>query len=857
MNTKLKEGIAAGLTITILVLLVATNIGGLLSRVGGIWNSSTQANYPEYMEITDSSLGSQVTVYRDLMGIPHIYAASEADFAFAIGYIQAQDRLFSIDVQLRFVTGRVAELIGPDFLGYDMEARLIGFERLGNQMWADLQNYSDPETANIAFLLQRFCDGLNRYISDITPNKLPMEYLYLGIEPTTFEPEDICSLASYMAYMLSFASHDLQVTVLADALGKDALFELMPYETFPFDVPVIPDFSSPADTGEPLVKEPSGSEEDLSLKATLAEMAMEKMGNLVSWNEQFGGCSNNWVVNGSLTTTGYPILCGDPHLMYMLPSIWWEFHFVNTVSGESLYGVAFPGTPICEIGANNFIAWSATVTAVDCVDFYMEKLRNGDTEYLFNNTDWRKIHQETEVIKVKGGADVVYTINFTKHDYVEDDFWCPIYSSYQGNAVSVKWTGFDADPGIVFAFWKMAHSRNVTDFQNALRHHTVPGQNFVFGSVDGDIGMFPTAMYPIRNATGSIKDGDGYYKGILMLNGSSGEDEWTGYIPFEWIPQKINPDQMYLQSANQRTVNTSEYQQYYLAWRQAEGYRGRAIDRYLNTAEPHSITVEDMQRLQADVFDVAASVFIPKLLDAAYSYYGTIADPWLNQTIEELTAWNLTGTYADRAEIAPTIWDEFMDRYMYETFYDEWADAGIANQRKPQLPALEYLTVYNATSHWFNDTRTPQTENASDIMLRALNLSITSLRNELGDDMIEWKWGSIHQIDIEYLMGVIPQFSIPKYPADGDRYTINVAGGHDVHAGPSMRMVIDFSNLAKNETWIGYLSYPGGQSGNPLSPHFRDSFELWRQYQYHGILFPLSVDDYPSDYIEATAVFKP
>ena len=299
------------------------------------------------------------------------------------------------------------------------------------------------------------------------------------------------------------------------------------------------------------------------------------------------------------------------------------------------------------------------------------------------------------------------------------------------------------------------------------------------------------------------------------------------------------------------------WQQYYLAWRQAEGYRGRAIDRYLNTAEPHSITVEDMQRLQADVFDVAASVFIPKLLDTAYYYYGTIADPWLNQTIEELTAWNLTGTYADRAEIAPTIWDEFMDRYMHETLYDEWADAGIANQRKPQLPALEYLTVYNATSHWFNDTRTPQTENASDIMLRALNLSITSLRNELGDDMIEWKWGSIHQIDIEYLMGVIPQFSIPKYPADGNRWTINVAGGHDVHAGPSMRMVIDFSNLVKNETWIGYLSYPGGQSGNPLSPHFRDSFELWRQYQYHGILFPLSVDDYPSDYIEATAVFKP
>jgi penicillin amidase len=395
-------------------------------------------------------------------------------------------------------------------------------------------------------------------------------------------------------------------------------------------------------------------------------------------------------------------------------------------------------------------------------------------------------------------------------------------------------------------------------FQDALRLHTCPGQNFVFGSVQGDIGMFPTAKYPVRNATGSLKDGDGYFKGILMLNGSNGEDEWTGYIPFDWIPQKINPDQMYLQSANQRTVNTSEYTEYYLAWRQAEGYRGRAIDRYLKNAAPHSITVEDMQRLQADVFDVPASVFIPKLLDAVNTYYtSSITDPWLNQTIEILTVWNETGTYADRAEIAPTIWDEFQWTYRDEVFLDEWDDAGIKWERKPQLPALEYLTVYNATSHWFNDTSTSQTENASYIMLRALNITIDSLRYSLGDEMSTWKWGSVHQIDIQYLMGVIPQFSIPKYPADGSGWTINVAGGHNVQAGPSMRMIIDFSNLAKNETFVGYLSYPGGQSGNPLSPHFRDNFELWRQYQYHGILFPLTTDDYPTDYIDTTVVFKP
>ncbi len=859
MNIKIKEAIAAGLSIFILVTLLTTQLGGLLSPIGGIWNSSNQANYPEYMEVRDSSLESQVTVYRDNMGIPHIFAASEADFAFAIGYVQAQDRLFSIDMQLRFVKGTVAELIGEEFLWSDRFSRLIGFERLGDAMWQELLVNEDSEAENVAFLLQRFCDGLNRYVDDITPNRLPMEYLYLGLKPSTFKPQDICAMAKYMSYMLSFMDYDLAATAIANAFGKDTMFELMPVELFPFEVPVIPDFSTPADTGVPLVKDASSNEEDLSFKAMLAEMTLQTTSQFQSWVQEFGGCSNNWVVNGSLTTTGYPILCGDPHLEFLLPSIWWEFQYVNTVSGESLYGVAFPGTPICEIGANNFIAWSATITAIDCTDFYVETLRNGGTEYLFNGTEWRKIEQVTEVIKVKGKADEVMTINFTRHNYnPADNFTCPIYTTYQNNAVSVKWTGFDPDPGIILAFWKMAHSQNVTQFQDALRHHTVPGQNFVFGSVQGDIGMFPTARYPVRNATGSIKDNDGYYKGILLLNGSSGEDEWTGYIPFEWIPQKINPDQMYLQSANQKTVNASEYQKYFLAWQQAEGYRGRAIDRYLSQATPHSITVEDMQRLQADVFDICASVFIPELLNAANTYYGNnIADPWLNETIEILTAWNVSGTYADRASVAPTIWDKFLDIYVKETFYDEYSDNGILGQIYPRIPALEYLTRYNKTSHWFDDSRTGPIENASDIMLRALDYTIDALRVQLGDDISTWKWGRVHQMDIQYLEGMLPAFNIPKYPADGDTWTINVAGGHNVRAGPSMRMVIDFSHLAVNETWVGFLSYPGGQSGNPLSPHYRDNFELWKQYQYHGILFPLSIEDFPTDYIEATVVFKP
>jgi len=863
VKTYIKAGISAGLTVVILLSLLLTNLGNLLSPIGGIWNSSNQAYYPKYMEVKDPSLTGPVTVYRDKMGIPHIFAESEEDFAFAIGYLQAQDRLFSMEMEKRLIYGRISELIySPELVEMDKESRLIGFGRLGVQMYNALQPLSDPDAIAIKKSMQRYCDGINRYIQDITPNNLPMEFLYLGIKPEYWSPQDICAQAKYMAYMLSFLPYDLNSTIIADKLGKNAFQELMPVATYSFETPVIPDFSMPADTGTPLPKGYSQSQSSISLEfaATLAKQTLKHLQYLKSWAEICGGCSNNWVVNGSLTTTGYPILCGDPHLPLMLPSIWWEFQYVNTKTGESLYGVAFPGTPLCEIGANNMIAWSATITACDCVDFYIEKLSEDGKNYLFNNHSWRPIEHRTEVIKIKGEPDYVMQIDFTRHNYTGDNFQCPIYTTYNHAAVSCKWTGFDPDPGILLTFYKMTHARNIIQFQNALRGFTCPGQNFVFGSIQGDIGMFPTARYPLRNVTGSIKDEDGLFKGMLMLNGSNGQDEWTGYIPFDWIPQKINPNQMYLASANQRTVNTSKYTKYYLGYTYDEGYRSRAINRYLKNAAPHSITVEDMQRLQADCFDVAASVLVPLLLKAVNTYYSTgITDPQLKQTVEILKAWNLTGTYADRTDIAPTIWNQFIDLYLNETFYDEYSKAGLPSYMMPQVTALENLTRFNPKSHWFDDQFTVQIENASIIMLRALNRTIKVLRANplLGTNIANWKWGNIHQMDIEYLMGIIPQFNIPRYPADGDRWTINVAGGYNVTEGPSMRMVIDFSHLAKNDIYIGYLAYPGGQSGNPLSPHYRDNFELWKQYQYHGILFPQSLSQFPSDYIIATVVFKP
>ncbi|MBD3227538.1 MAG: hypothetical protein GF329_05045 [Candidatus Lokiarchaeota archaeon] len=878
-------GSVIGVLLLIVLLVVPLGgfpgLGGLLSPIGGVWNGSNYANYPEYKEIKGS--GHSGLVYRDELGIPHIFATTFEDSSFMIGYLQATDRLFSMDMQRRMIAGRLSEVLGPSSLGQDKYMRLMGFARSGSELWDKILEDApfDPELQLIVDSLNAYCDGVNKYIDEIMPNKLPLEYVFLGLQPEEWTPLDILAFLKFESYALSFTEYDLLMTLIKDKMGADTVDELVPYETYIFEEVVIPNFETNESGGTPKIKKGVGLESgfDQSSLDDISEYSeeLENIYNIFQNFDAFGlkkqiiqACSNNWVVNGSLSYSGKPILCNDPHLQLMLPSVWWEFQLTNSTPGadESVYGVSFPGAPIAEIGHTGYIAWGCTVTAYDQNDFYHEKLTPNGTKYLFNNSEWREVETVNEDIQIKGQSDYHYKINFTRHNLTEhDDFKCPIIDSSEwdypgGLNLSIKWTGFADDYGIIKGLFRLNKAKNISDYLDSLEEYSYPGQNFVFGDVDGNIALYPAAQYPVRNATGTVKQGK------YILNGSNGEDEWTGYIPFDWIPHKINPDQMFLASANQRTVNTTEYTKYYTSYAFASSYRGRRINQILRNISKHNekITIERMKEIQTDYYDIGAQEFVPRLLDAFDNEHPTgVPDSgeWklINQSIEKLKDWNKSKNrwIMDKDLIAPTIFDTWLQIYGYFTFLDEMENASlnIANSITLMLiDFLENITRFNPTSPWFdNITSTGVVENASDMMLIALNETMDRLTLDLGN-FSNWHWGNYHIMDIRYLEGMMPEFDYPQYGCSGSGRTINVAGGQYVHSGPSMRMIVDFEALTNGSIYSGYLTFPGGQSGNYLSEHYDDNYQYWKENEYHPILFPRSIDEYPTDQIYSTVIFS-
>jgi penicillin G amidase len=887
------SGSAAGAVLLIVLLSIPLGdfpaLGGLLNPVGGVWNGAF-AEYPAMKTVSGS--GHSGTVYRDSLGIPHIFAGTFNDLSYIMGYLQATDRMFSMDIERKLIAGKLSEIMGPSFLESDKFMRVMGFARSGQDLWNKIvqDNATDPELQLITKALQAYCDGVNRYIDEVSPLHLPFEYMYLGFTPEHWTVHDVMSLIKYQTYSLGFDSADLLMTIIKDKMGIAVANELRPLEPYSFEEVVIPDFYNNTSGGTPksvamvtgghtktneIASSAFGSRGADDLASLLA--LFQDSNKIGPRDTIVRACSNNWVVNGSLSYSGYPILCNDPHLPLMLPPVWWEFQFVNSSNpADCIYGVSFPGTPIAEIGHTTRIAWGCTVTAYDQNDFYAEKFNADGTQYLFNKNQWRNVETTTETIKVKGQSDVNLAVKFTRHDLnPEDNFPCPVItdssifgSKFSGfTNIALKWTGFAADYGILKGFYRLNRAKNLNDYLDAMRVYSSPGQNFVFADVDGNIALYPKANYPVRNATGTIKTGE------FVLNGSNGDDEWTGYIPFEWIPHKINPSQMYLASANQRTVNATEYTKYYTHYAFETSYRGRRINELLrNESTSHAlhgttITIEKMKKFQTDYYDIGAEVFVPFLLAAFNTRYpggvpatGTTA--LLNKSITALRAWNASNDrwVMDKDLIAPTVFDTWLSKYVYATIGDEFVAAGITMENQSDWlyafpDFVENLTRFDQNSHWFDDVSTTSTtEHAQDIMLRAMDQAIVQIQADLGD-FLNWEWGNYHHLDIEYLMGAIPAFNYPKYPCSGSARTINVAGGHDVQEGPSMRLIVDMASLGNNSLHSGFLTIMGGQSGNPVSSHYDDNFKLWQSNTYHQILFPRIKDAYPLSEIYSTVLF--
>ncbi|NVM17794.1 MAG: penicillin acylase family protein [Candidatus Lokiarchaeota archaeon] len=835
------------MTIFSLPLMGIPPLGNLLFPGNGVWKVPGELPAAERLNIP--GLRGEVNVIRDEWGIPHIFAEYEEDLFFAQGYCHAQDRLFQMDMYRRQVRGGLSEILGESMITSDKIALARGMEDSAIRTDRLLREMYSNGTLEFFSSFERYIDGINYYIESLNDFK-PLEYHLTNFKPTKWTSIDTLCIVQEMARQMSWTYDDLERYVTLQALNSTYYNELFG-DPLPYQIPIVPDYGdypqSPMKAGINLKANYALKTEILNLLESIQEIESEKT-LIENQKEQIIG-SNNWVVNSNLSNTGAPILCNDMHLAWLMPGVMYEQHLKAEDTGFHVYGFNIPGLPGVAVGHNERVGWGFTNTGYDVIDWYYYN-KDGPNNYIYDGVSTAYTHKNYD-IKVKDQKTVEFIVNYTVHGPVFSDFIDFGLSSSLGNIViAPKWTAHGYFFNIL-AGNGFVRANNRAEFDEGSKDWTLLAQNIVYADVDGNIAIRPTGKVPIRDDS-KIPPGH-FGNGSLPYNGSNGEGEWVGYVPFEELPNSLNPSQNYLASANQLVVGP-EYKKYFLQHGYANGYRARRINELLSNAVEGSVSVEIMKNIQNDVNSTAARAFIPELIEVINDYYIPSIPTKINNVLTVLENW---GFIMDKDESAPTIYRKWRDYFQDFTFDDESSLYG--KNIGSRIVVLEYLMKENESSHWFNDVSTPENETRDDIMMKALNATIAWLEVFYkSENPVTWRWGDLHQLYFTSLTQ-LDSLSRGPYEANGEGYTINPSGVNIdngvgfARGGASERLIIDFSNLNNSLSVI-----PSGQRGLSNSKHYSDQLEqLFLQGKYHYQYFTNTAYNFPTSAIESKLFFFP
>lgn len=785
--------------LVVLVLLV------LVSAGAGYWfitKSFPQMNGTLQM----AGLEGKVTVVRDGNGVPHIYGDNQDDLFMAQGYVHAQDRLWQMEMNRHVGHGQLAELFGDDLVDEDTFLRTIGLARSAKRDLALL----DAVTLNH---LQKYADGVNAFLHTHQDN-LPIEFTLLGTTPRDWEPLDTLVWGKVMAYDLGGNyDRELERAAIRQELGDVAMQTLIP------DYPAEGPFIIPHE-----VKTFGANNKPTSKESGATNLGAIRFSKLIALNEMFGTLdagigSNNWVLDGSKTTTGKPLLANDPHLGIQMPSIWYTnaLH-CNTVSDAcpfNVVGYSFAGVPGVIIGHNDFIAWGVTNVEPDVQDLFIEKVNPANPNQYEFKGKWEDMEIVNETIKVKGGDDINLAVKITRHGPIMTDV---LEGATQ--PLALQWTATKEPSTLFAAVASIDAAKNWDEFRAALRNWDVPAQNFVYADQEGNIGYQTPGTMPIR------AKGDG----TLPVEGWTGENEWTGYVPFDEMPMVFNPANHYVVTANNQVV-PYEYK-YNLGKDWAAPYRAQRIEDLVRAKE--KLSPEDMQAIQGDVFAIPAAKFGKAL--AALS--GDTVDA---RAMDLVKAWD---GRMDREQAAPslveaTYWalvEELFGKRMSAETFGMYRYDGNAHRRV--IDAL----LDDPQNEWWDDPTTPAREMRDDRLKGAFKNGVDFLTKLYGGAPQDWKWGRLHTATFEHPFGSIKPLNLVMnlgpIAANGSGVTVSSANSrpgttsYKVNSLSSMRYIADLSGWDKM-LWMNTT----GQSGQPLNAHYGDLVYKWRDVLYERMPF--------------------
>jgi len=754
-------------------------------------------------EISLPGAAAELRIERDADGIPTVRAGSARDAYFGLGVAHAQDRLWQMETHRRIGAGRLAEVFGASALETDRFLRAVGVRRAAAAQWRGLDAASRDA-------LQAYADGVNAVLrKDLRAR--PPEFVILGIEPEPWDPVDSLAWAIMMAWDLG-GNWTTELLRLRLALQ-------MPVARINQLLPAYPGETLPATTDYAALFR------GLGLDAGTAQTAWHGLPGIAPLSGVEGVGSNNWVLAGSRTTTGAPLLANDPHLKLSAPALWYfaRLH----AAGLKVAGATMPGLPLVVLGQNEHIAWGFTHTAPDVQDLYVEQIKPGDASMFRTPEGWSAFETFAEVIKIKGGADVPFTHRRTRHGPVISDAGTtadvlgprdrPVY------VLAMRWTALDADAALVAASLAMQRAASVQDFFDATRRWTAPMQNMVVADRAGRIGFVSPGRVPVRHADNDLH-------GLVPALGWDARYDWTGWVPVDETPREIDPDRGWIATANQR-ITPADYP-HYLTSEWALPYRQQRIEQLLRARPRHSI--DDLAAMQADQLSLAAQALLPWLQRAESAHPLAAAARSQLQGFDGRMA-------ADRA--APLIfwaWQRQLARgiFMDDTGAELW-DRSLATRSFQD--ALEDVLVRDDTS-WCDDRDTPAVETCAVQNGAALTRALDELQARFGSDVAQWQWGLAHQARSEHRpfsrVSALAGWFEHRVPVGGDTHTVNAARvglrpdastGElylDEH-GPSLRALYDLADPTQSR-----FMHSTGQSGIAFSPLFRSFVQPWADVQY-------------------------
>jgi penicillin G amidase len=732
-----------------------------------------------------------IEIERDRSGIPHIYAESDLDAYFGLGYAHAQDRLWQMEMSRRAGSGTLSEVFGTKTLENDRFFRTLGIRRAA----AENVEHLDAKTRDI---LKAYAEGVNAYLRGAWI--LPPEFLFFRHKPAPWAPVDSLVWLKMMAWSLSGNLWDelLNVRLRHRLTQQDAEDLLPPYPGDEARWP--PDLDA--------VVGP--------LDAAAAALLESAPGGATP-----GVGSNAWVVDGTRTESGKPLLANDPHLMLSAPSVWYFAHL--HAPGLNVIGATLPGLPTVILGRNDRVAWGYTNTRPDTQDLFVEKTLPGDPSRYSTPEGPRAFDTVHEIIQVKGAPEEELRVRVSRHGPVISDVYPAVRAAMPMDTVlALGWVGLRADDLTLQFTVKAATAGTGDDLSRAACDFHSPQQSIVYADVDGEIGFVAAGRVPVRRA-------DNDTLGLIPVPGWLERYDWTGFIPCEELPRDAGKSSGKLVTANQKI--TPDGYRYWMNGAWAPPYRAHRISALLDATARH--TVPDFMRIQTDVKDPTAEELLPRLLQIEPE------DAEQAAILERMRRWDAEMA-RDRPE--PLIFAEWVRQLsglMYRGKLGDFADE--VSDYNPRF-LVKVLTDTSTQARWCPEEPAGEANRCAGRVRRALALALERLDAAYGRDPSKWSWGAAHTATFTHqTLGRLPLLSRllnPRTASSGGQETVSVSAyyydevdaAYVTASAPSFRAIYDFSDLERSV----YVLSPG-QSGHPLSPLYKDMIAPWSE----GLYVPM------------------